>query len=106
MDKRKQYSPEEKIGILRKHLPEGAAISDLCDQYGMDPSLFYRRQKELFESGRLVFQKGTGSEKEKLEKKISYLEQKPAKKNEVLSEEEHVALKKTVGRSERLPGTA
>ncbi len=99
MGKRKQYRPEEKIGILRKHLLEGAAISDLCDQYSMEPSMFYRWQKELFESGRLVFQKGTDSENAKLEKKISYLEQKLTKKNEVLSElmEEHVALKKNCG---------
>jgi hypothetical protein len=30
--KRKQYSGEEKVAILRRHLLEGVAVSDLCDE--------------------------------------------------------------------------
>ncbi len=102
------YTLKDKVVILRRHLLEQVAISDLCDQHGMDPSMFYRRQKELFEGGHLVFQKDTDKTNAKLEKKISQLQQKSATKNEVLSElmEEHVALKKTVARSERLLGAS
>jgi transposase len=48
---RKQYTPEEKVAILRRHLVEGVPISDLCDEMGLQPTVFYRWQKELFENG-------------------------------------------------------
>ncbi len=33
--KRKQYSPEEKVSILRRHLLDGVPVSDLCDAHGI-----------------------------------------------------------------------
>jgi len=30
---RKNYTPEEKVSIPRKHLVEGTPVSVLCDQY-------------------------------------------------------------------------
>jgi transposase-like protein len=42
---RKQYTPEEKVAILRRHLVEGVPISDLCDERGLQPTVFYRWQK-------------------------------------------------------------
>jgi len=47
---RKHYTPEEKAAILRRHLVEGAPISDLCDELGLQPTVFYRWQKEFFEN--------------------------------------------------------
>ena len=96
---KKFYSPAEKAAILKKHLVEGVSLSDLCDQYGLHPSMFYRWQKELFEKGNLVFQQSKDSETRRLEKKVSKLEQKLTQKNEVLSElmEEHIQLKKKLG---------
>jgi hypothetical protein len=32
---------EEKVAILRPHLLEGVPISDLCDELGLQPTLFY-----------------------------------------------------------------
>lgn len=97
--KRKNYTPEEKVRILKKHLVENVPVSDLCDQYGLHPTVFYRWQKQLFESGFLAFQNQKNSKTSRLEKKIGELEDKLAKKNEVVSElmEEHVALKKNLG---------
>jgi transposase len=48
---RKHYTPEEKVVILRRHLVEGVPISDLCDERGLQPTVFYRWQKEFFENG-------------------------------------------------------
>jgi transposase-like protein len=99
MTKKKNFSPEQKVTIIRKQLLEKVPVSDLCDQYGFHPSLFYRWQKMFFEKGYLAFQTNTDSGTTKLEKKVSALENKLVKKNEVLSElmEEHVALKKNLG---------
>jgi transposase-like protein len=95
-----EFHPQQKVAILKKHLVDGVALSDLCDQYGMHPSMFYRWQKAFFEHGHLAFQSSNGRGL-KLEKKIEKLEEKLARKNEVLSElmEDHVALKKSLGES-------
>ena len=42
---RKHYTPEEKVVILRRHLVEGVPISDLCDELGLQPTVFYRWQE-------------------------------------------------------------
>lgn len=96
---RKNYTPDEKVQILKKHLVDNVAISDLCDQYGLHPTMMYRWQKAFFENGAKALEKSTNSEKTRLENKINDLEIKLSKKNEVLSElmEEHVSLKKNLG---------
>ena len=97
--KRKNYNAEEKVTLLKKHLVNKVAVSDICDQYGLHPTVFYRWQKEFFEKGVLFFQQSNDSVAIKLERKIKELEQKVVTKNEVLSElmEEHIALKKSLG---------
>ncbi len=42
MEKRKHYSPQEKVSILRRHLIEQIPVSDLCDEYGIHPTMFYK----------------------------------------------------------------
>jgi len=49
--KRMNFAPNEKVAILKKNLLEGVAVSDLCDQYDLHPTVFYRWQKEFFENG-------------------------------------------------------
>ncbi len=39
---RKYYTPEEKVVILRRHLLEKESISKLCDELGLQPTIFYR----------------------------------------------------------------
>ena len=47
--KRKHYTPEEKVSILRRHLLDGVPVSDLCDAHGIHPTMFYKWQKVFFE---------------------------------------------------------
>src|SRR5512141_948748 len=47
---RKHYTPEEKVAILRRHLLDKEPISKLCDELGLQPTVFYRWQKEFFEN--------------------------------------------------------
>ena len=47
---RKHYTSEEKVAILRRHLLEKEPISKLCDELGLQPTVFYRWQKEFFEN--------------------------------------------------------
>ena len=53
---RKHCTPEEKVAILRRHLLEKEPISDLCDELGLQPTVFYRWQKEFFENGAAAFE--------------------------------------------------
>jgi transposase-like protein len=96
---RKHYTPEEKVAILRRHLVEGVPISDLCDEWGLQPTVFYRWQKEFFENGAAAFQQRGRTSRQPEQERIAYLEQKIQTKDEVLAElmAEHVALKKRVG---------
>ena len=97
--KRKRYNSQEKMIILRKHLLEGVPVSDVCDEYGIQPSVFYRWQKLLFEQGGQVFDRAAGSQGKQQQRQIEALQQKLSKKDEVLAElmEEYVTLKKSGG---------
>jgi transposase len=99
---RKHYSATDKVAILRLHLLEKKPVSDLCDQFGIQPNLFYRWQREFFENGAAAFTTN-GKRHQTVEavkdRKIAALEEKLRVKNEVLAEllEEHVQLKKELG---------
>lgn len=96
---RKSYTPEEKVQILKRHLVEKETVSDLCDEYQLQPNLFYRWQQQFFENGPAAFQRDSNGSNRTEEKRIQQLEEKLVNKNEVLSElmEEHVKLKKKLG---------
>jgi len=97
---RRRFTPEEKTSILRKHLVEKVPVSDLCDQHGLQPTVFYRWQKEIFDAMPSVFvHKNTGPKKHTVERKIAALEAKLAHKDAVIAEivSDHIALKKELG---------
>ena len=94
-----------KAAILRRHLLDKEPISKLCDEVGLQPTVFYRWQKEFFENGAAAFEQRRRSNQER----IAYLEKKIQTKDEVLAElmAEHVALKKkTLRNSDRELGSA
>jgi transposase-like protein len=39
---RKHYTAEEKVALLRRRLVENVAVSDLCEELGLQPTVFYR----------------------------------------------------------------
>jgi transposase len=98
---RKHYTAEEKVAILRRHLLDKVAVSDLCEELGLQPTVFYRWQKELFENGASAFQTPERPQRqvEEKQKRIEFLEKKVQTKDEVLAElmAEHIALKKSLG---------
>jgi transposase len=101
---RRFFSPEQKVAILREHLVEGKAVSDLCERHRLHPTVFYQWQRQFFENGTAAFEskQSRSQVSDGYQKKIETLEQKLQRKNEVLSEllEEHTRLKKNLGRPE------
>ena len=98
---RNHYTAEEKVTILRRHLLDKVPVSDLCEENGLQPTVFYRWQKELFENAASAFQtkERPSRQVEEKQKRIEFLEKKVQRKDEVLVElmTEHVALKKSLG---------
>ncbi len=101
MSKRTYLSPEQKVAIVRRHLLENVAVSDLCDEFGIHATQYYTWQKQLFEGAAQAFERRPNKSNQKRQqdaqsKKIEQLEGKIQKKNEVVAEllEEHVQLKK------------
>ena len=96
---RKNYTPVEKIAILRRHLLDKVPISDLCDEHQLSPTLFYLWQKQFFENGAAVFERKNASPESQHLRTIAALRDKLQRKNEVVAElmEEHIQLKKERG---------
>jgi transposase len=96
---RNHYTGEEKVAILRRHLLDREPISKLCDEMGLQPTVFYRWQKEFFENGAAAFQTKLRTTHQPEQERIEYLTKKIQTKDEVLAElmAEHIALKKSLG---------
>ena len=105
---RKKYQPEEKVSILRKHLLEGESVSDVCDAYEVNPTVFYRWQQEFFEHGAAAFDRARANAAARQERQTREWEAKLQKKDHVIAEimGELIAQKKGMGNSERPVGTA
>jgi len=97
--KRKYPTSEEKALVLKRHLVEKVPMSDLCDEYDLQPSQIYRWQKQLFENAAAAFRRTNRRAEDGKDRKIAALQQKLTKKNEVVAEllEDHVQLKKELG---------
>ena len=96
---RKHYTGEEQVAIVRLHLLDKVPGSDLCDELGLQPTVFYRWQKEFFENGAAAFSGKSRPDHQAEQQRIDFLEKKIQTKDEVLAElmAEHIALKKSFG---------
>ena len=101
---RRKFSAEDKATILRHHLVDKKPVSDVCEEYGIQPSVFYGWQRQLMENMASALDGGAGrrqrnGREENLARKNEALEAKLAKKDNVIAEvtEEFVRLKKSLG---------
>jgi transposase-like protein len=87
------------VAILRKVLVERQAVSAVCEEHDLAPTLFYNWQKQFFENGAAAFAKDASGEQRELERKVEHLEARLAKKDSVIAEVtgEYVKLKKELG---------
>ena len=90
---------KRKPPFWRRHLLEKEPISKLCDEVGLQPTVFYRWQKEFFENGVAAFEQKARPNHSAEQERIDCLEKKIQTKDGVLADlmAEHVALKKTLG---------
>jgi len=65
--KRRKFSPEEKVRILRRHLVKNVPVTDLCDEYVLHRTVFHRWQsrQQRDENGTAAFERrGDGRTRE------------------------------------------
>jgi len=98
-ENRRHYQSKEKVKILRRHLIDRIPVSDICNEIGISPTIFYKWQKEFFENGAVAFERKSSSSEKRFEKQIAKLKEKIAYKDGVIAEimEEHIELKKNIG---------
>lgn len=95
---RRNFSPEEKVKILREHLVDHMPVSEICDKHKLNVNVFYRWQSEFFQSGHKAFEKDkkvTVSQERKIEK----LENTISDRNNAIAEliSDNLELKKNLG---------
>src|SRR5947207_15352328 len=84
---RRHFSAQEKVKILRLHLLEGKAVSNLCEPHRIPPSLFYQWQRQFFENGTRAFEpQNPGRSEGQREQQLSVLEQRLQRTQEWLTQ--------------------
>lgn len=101
--RRRRFTVEQKAAILRRHLVDKLPVSDLCEEYGLQPSVFYGWQRQLLENLEVALDTAGGRRATRrdarLETENQQLRARLAHKDGVIAEisEEYVALKKALG---------
>lgn len=97
--KRKHFTAEQKAGIVRQHLIDRKSIADLCDEHRIQPTVFYRWQKQVFDSLPSLFERSAAKSSRHFEDRIATLEDRLAHKDEVIAEitADYIAAKKKSG---------
>jgi len=101
---RRQFTPDEKATILRRHLVDKVPVSDLCDEHRIQPTLFYLWQRQAFEHLSAALQDGR-TQRGQVQAgaaeraRLLALEAQLQKKDAIIAfvSEEHLALKKKLG---------
>jgi transposase len=99
---RRHHTPEQKAALLKRHFVEKVPVSQICNEAQIQPSVFYKWQRDLLEAAPNLFG-GNGrrrpSRELELETKVAALEAKLQRKDAIIAEvsEEYVKLKKELG---------
>jgi transposase len=98
---RRHFTAEQKAQIVRRHLAGKEAVSDLADEFGLQPSQIHTWINQVLAQAERAFDRPSTKQRldDAKQRKIEFLESKLANKNEVIAElmQEHVELKKELG---------
>jgi transposase len=99
---RRHVTPDQKAQIVRRHLSGKEPVSNLADEFGLQPSQIHNWVKQVLDQAEKAFQHGPGRPprvEQVKDRTIEHLQAKLVQKNEVIAElmEDHVKLKKELG---------
>ena len=107
---RRQFTPQQKVAILREHLVEHVPVSDLCDKHKLHPTLFYQWQKAFFENGAAAFESRRPRSQSLSKEEVRSPRWKPSSETRPKclprSLRNWCAQKKSLGRAERTLGSS
>jgi len=83
---RKHFTAEQKAAIVRRHLLDGKSVADVCEENGLQPTVFYRWQKQVFESLPALFERKGETGLRALEEENQRLRRIVARKDEIIAE--------------------
>src|SRR4051794_21922395 len=92
----RHFTPGQKAEVIRRHVVDKAAASELCNQHDLQPSVFYGWLNHLFQNAAKAFTSSRPSRSDhQAAERISSLEAKLVKKDSVIAEisAEYVQLK-------------
>ncbi|MDZ4257737.1 MAG: transposase [Gemmatimonadales bacterium] len=105
-EKHRHFTADQKATILRRHLADKVPVSDLCDEYAIQPSLFYVWQRQALDNlGTALADRRTrrteASQSTTQQRTIEKLQAQLQQKDAVIAfvSEEHLSLKKKLGES-------
>lgn len=99
---RRHFSADQKAHIVRRHLSGKEPISNLADEFGLQPSRIHNWVKQVLDQAERAFERTAGRPpREQLlhTRQVDRLKARLVEKNEVIAElmQEHVQLKKGLG---------
>jgi transposase len=108
---RRRFGDDQKAAIVRRHLADKVPVSNLADEYRIQPSLIYLWIKQVLDQAERAFQQASGGKRRRatedakdrritrLEEQLAQQNAKLAQKNEVIAElmEDNVRSKKAAG---------
>jgi len=98
---RRSFTAAQKAEVVRRHLSGKEAVSDLADEFGLQPSQIYLWVKQVLDQAERAFERsGTRRRDDDVkDRRIEQLQAKLVDKNEVIAEllEENVRAKKANG---------
>jgi transposase len=99
---RRHFSASQKAQIVRRHISGKEPVSNLADEFGVQPSQIHTWVKQVLDQAERALERSVGRppQVERLQAKlVERLHTKLREKNEVIAElmQEHVQLKKELG---------
>jgi transposase-like protein len=101
--KRRQFTPEQKAQVVRRHLAGKERVSALAEELGVQPSQIHGWVNLVLAQAEKAFEKSQQNGRERSDqtkdRRIEQLQAKIADKNEVIAElmEANVRAKKAIG---------
>jgi len=83
---RKHFTAEQKAAIVRRHLVDAKPVADVCEENGLQPTVFYRWQKQVFENLPALLDRKGSSGLRSLEEEVQRLRKIVARKDEIIAE--------------------
>src|SRR5215467_4680185 len=84
---RRRYTPEQKAALVRQHVVDKKPVSEICSAAQLQPSVFYKWERDLLEAAPSVFAGHRApSREQELEAQVAALEAKLARKDAIIAE--------------------